>query len=125
MPITQPTMTASLRRRVLIIESRLLIPGIEPAVQQEARARTPSGSGGGAGTTMMRLCGRSGGRAVGVATRMPCGAAKRGDCGLWVGCNGYGMKDGRMSPVRVHGESGEARSQSLWRDERAQMTGTY
>ena len=35
MPITQPTMTASLRRRVLIIESRLLIPGIEPAVHKE------------------------------------------------------------------------------------------
>ena len=36
MPITQPTMTASLRRRVLIIDSRLLIPGIEPAVHKEA-----------------------------------------------------------------------------------------
>ncbi len=35
MPITQPTITASLRRRVLIIESRLLIPGIEPAEHSE------------------------------------------------------------------------------------------
>ena len=38
------------------------------------------GGAGGAGTTMMRL----GGRAGGFTTRMPRGAARRGDCGLRV-----------------------------------------